>query len=107
MGDYNQQFEIQEPVTTFDEKGDPSSEWKTFYGGYASMRALASREYWEAARVGAEDTVKLFTRWHPKLDKVDCKKHRLLWHGEAFDIKQVENVGYRGEEAVVKAVRRR
>lgn len=53
---------------------------ETVYAGYARVTSLGSREFWEAAAVQREDTLKLFARWHPAL-AADTRGHRILWRG--------------------------
>ena len=112
MGDYDHRFALQTQEAVQNEKGDTSVEWVTVYEGYARMAPLSSTEYWQAAAVQAEDTVKLFTRYHSVFDerdesgkrKVDTRRARVLCRGMELDIKSIENVGFRNEEVIIKAV---
>ena len=101
--DYTERFELQKQTASQNGCRDVSVAWETVYAGYARVTSLGSREFWEAAAVQREDTLKLFARWHPAL-AADTRGHRILWRGRALDIVQVENVGMRNEQAVIKAV---
>lgn len=114
MGDYIHRFELQVQEPSQNQSGDTSVEWVTIYAGYARIAALGSSEFWQAAAVQAEDTVKIFTRYHPVFDerdesgkrKVDTRRARILCRGMELDIKSIENVGFRNEQVVIKAVAR-
>ena len=101
--DYNQRFELQTQQTVQNDKCDTTVEWQTVYAGYAAVKSMGSTEYWQAAAQQAEDTVKLIVRWHPALG-ADTRDARILWNGKALDIKSIQNVDERGEQAVIRAV---
>lgn len=102
--DYDQPFELQKQQMVQDDGGSVSVEWETVYRGYARMSSLGSTEFWQAAAVQAQDTIKLFARFHPVFDGMDTREARLLWRGKALDITSVENVGFRNERIVMRAV---
>lgn len=102
--DYDQLFELQKQQTVQDDGGSVSVEWATVYRGYARMSSLGSTEFWQAAAVQAQDTIKLFTRFHPAFDGIDTREARILWRGKPLDIAGVENVGFRNEQIVIRAV---
>ena len=100
--DYDQPFELQWQQTVQNDCGDVSVEWATVYRGYARMSSLGSTELWQAAAVQAQDTIKLFTRYHTAFDGVDTREARVLWRGKALDITSIENVGFRNEQIVMR-----
>lgn len=104
--DYRERFELQEQSATQNDKGDSSVEWVTIYAGYARVSNLGSREYWQAAAVNAESTLKLFCRYHPALDMADTRSVRLLWRGKQLDIKSIDNTNFQNDQVVIKAVMR-
>lgn len=102
--DYDQLFELQTQQTTQNDCGDVSVEWATVYRGYARMSSLGSTEFWQAAAVQAQDTIKLFARFHPVFNEIDTRNARIIWRGKALDITSVENVNFRNEQIVMRAV---
>ena len=102
--DYDQPFELQKQQMVQDDGGSVSVEWATVYRGYARMSSLGSTEFWQAAAVQAQDTVKLFTRFHPVFGEVDTRDTRILWRGKYLDITSIENVNFRNEQIVMRAV---
>lgn len=102
--DYRERFELQEQRATQNDKGDSSVNWVTVYAAYARVANLGSREYWQAAAVNAESTLKFFCRYHPALDMADTRKVRLLWRGKPLDIKSIDNSNFQNEQMVIKAV---
>lgn len=102
--DYDQPFELQKQQMVQDDGGSVSVEWATVYRGYARMSSLGSTEFWQAAAVKAQDTIKLFTRFHPVFNEIGTRNARILWRGKALDITSVENVGFRNEQIVMRAV---
>lgn len=101
--DYNQPFELQRQATSQNECGDPIVEWITSYKGYGYVKSLSSTEFWQAAAVQAQDTMKLFCRWHPAFN-VDTRAARIVWNGRMWNITSIENVDGRSERAVVRMV---
>lgn len=85
-------------------KGDPCLVWNTVWEGYASVRNLSYKEYWEAAAISAEQTLKLVTRWHPALDITDPRQVQILWHGRTLDVRSIGNVGWTNEFVEFRAV---
>lgn len=103
--DMRERFELQtKRGGSVNAKGDPIVEWETAFEGYASVKNLNSREYWEAATVNAENSVKMRTRWHPALDITDFRKLRILWRGKTLDVKSISNVEWRNELVEIRAV---
>lgn len=102
--DYNQPFELQRQTASQSMRGDPIVKWATAYRSYGYVKSLSSTEFWQAAAAQAQDTIKLFCRWHPALN-VDTRIARILWNGSAWNITSIENVNGRGESAVVRMVR--
>ncbi len=101
--DYREPFSIVEDGFEIDEYGDQHAVESTVYSGFARVSNLSSKEFWEAAALGNESTVKLFARYHPILDGIDQKKNYVRWRGKRLDIVSVDNVNSRNEQAIIRA----
>lgn len=66
---------------------------------YAGPSDVSGRDYFEAAAHKLQDTVTFDTRW---LDGLDAT-WRILWQGDAWEIQQVNHLGYRGDFLRIKA----
>ncbi len=89
--------EIQKLTSVYDEWGDPTEEWATIATAWAAVEPVSGREYWAAATVRAEATVKVTLRYIPGI----TPQHRLLFRGEIYDIKSVINTETRNRELVL------
>lgn len=89
---------------------NPSADTKDAYGRTirhyafaeqvkAGARDVSSKDFFEAAAHKLQDTVTFDTRWKSDLDAT----WRLLWHGDAYEIVQVNHLGYRGDFLRIQA----
>lgn len=85
------------------DKGDTYVAWSTLWKGYAYISNLTEKEYWEAASVSAENTLKIITRWHPNLDMTDQRQLRILWRGKTLEVQSASNVKWQNEFVEFKA----
>ena len=102
-GDYRDKFEIARVENVIDEHGEQTGKLTTAYRGYAKVNNLSSREFWEAYAVKQESTLQFYTRWHPELERLDTKRHVLLWRGRTLDITSIDNVEHKNRYAIIKA----
>ncbi|WP_244411470.1 phage head closure protein [Raoultibacter timonensis] len=102
--DYREPFELQTHQIVQNDKGDTSAEWTTVFKGFARVANLGSREFWEAAATGAENTLKFFTRYHPSFPDVGTRDCRLLWRGKALDVTQIDNLNHQNDQIIMRAV---
>jgi SPP1 family predicted phage head-tail adaptor len=89
--------EIQTLTVVYDEMGAPSKEWVTVGAAWAAVEPVSGREYWAAAAVQAETTVKVTMRYLPGITPY----HRLLFKGKLYDIQSVINTEERNRELVL------
>lgn len=105
--DYDKRFKLQRQRASQDACGDVSVRWVTELEGWAAFRNLGSREFWEAAAVQQEGTVKMLARHHPVFDRADTRGWRVVgWDGRAYDIVQIDDTGHRHDEVCVRMVAR-
>lgn len=101
-GQLRHRVEIQRPVELgADAAGNRRTQWITDHVVYAAARDVSGREYLAAAAMQAEHVVTLTIRYLPDL-RADM---RVLWHGEPWDIIQVNHLGYRGDWMSLKIKR--
>ncbi len=103
-GAYNQKVVIEKLSNDYDDIGNPIEAWKPFKKVHAYMNGLSGKEYWEAAKLNAENTVDFVFRWKRFFDEIDTKNYRIVWKGKIFDIKTIDNVQFRNETVKIRAV---
>ncbi|QIK81747.1 phage head closure protein [Lysobacter sp. HDW10] len=92
--------ELQDYVSTQDpETGYITRTWTTFATVMAKVEPLVGREYFAAAAIQAENTVKFTMRYQPDLRP----HHRLLYDGKLWNIQSVINPKGRNRETLVMA----
>lgn len=94
IGKLRHQVEIQEFTIIEDEIGVGTQEWITTSTVWASVEPLKGREYWAAAMVQAETTVKVTIRYLPGI----TPDHRLKFRGRIYDIQSIINTEERNQE---------
>ena len=102
--DMREPFELQTQRTVQNDMGDTAVEWEAVFKGFARVANLGSREFWEAAAVSAENTLKFFTRYHPVFDSVDSRSARIVWRGKQLNVTAIDNVDYQNEKIIIRAV---
>lgn len=106
-GAYREKIEVQKIIGyQGDSLGNQKAEWQTFYKGFAYVNNLSGSEYWEAAQIQAENTVMFFLRYHKRLREVTALGHRILWKGEEYDIKFVDDIQNKHETIKIRAVKK-
>jgi SPP1 family predicted phage head-tail adaptor len=84
-GDLNKRITIQKPITTTNERGFEIETWEDFKTVWAAVSNLHGREYYAAAAIQAENTVK-FTickrqlLFHKYRQLIFHKKRQLKFH---------------------------
>lgn len=76
---------IQELREGQDEAGQPFQEWQDVATVWASVEPLRGTEYWAAAQVQAERTVRIRIRYRPGI-RPDM---RVLYTGRVFNIQSI------------------
>lgn len=84
--------------------GFAKEEWINYYRNYAYANNLYGTEYYGAAMIQEQETVKLTLRWKQALEAVNTLDYRVLWRGRVYDIKSVDNTQYRNEKVVIKVM---
>lgn len=102
-GKLRDKITIEKRTIETDEVGNQSSKWVVVYRGFASVNKLYGREYWAAAASQSEDTVVFSLRYHPIFNTVNSLDYRLLFRGDEYDIKSVDNVKHINDTVKIRA----
>lgn len=100
IGALNKRITLQELKTNINENGFEIEEWIDFKTIWAEVTNLYGREYFEAAAVQMENTVKFTIRY---LDGIDTSM-RILFKGRHYNIKSIDNIKYRNKFIEIKAM---
>lgn len=96
----NKRITIQELKTNINENGFEVEEWIDFKTVWASITNLHGREYFDAAAVHMESTVKFTIRYFPGIDT----SMRILFKGMNYNIISIDNIKYRNKFIEIKAM---
>lgn len=91
IGELDRRVTIQQrnPATTSDAVGQELIDWVDVTTVWAQVLALRGREFFAAAQVQQEQTVKVRIRWRDGVTQL----HRLVIDGQPYDITGVIPVG--------------
>ena len=99
-GDLNKRITIQKPITTTNERGFEIETWEDFKTVWAAVSNLHGREYFAAAAVQAENTVKFTIRYLEGLNTT----MRILFQGKQYNITSIDNIKYQNRYIEIKAM---
>jgi SPP1 family predicted phage head-tail adaptor len=91
---------LQELKTNINENGFEIEEWIDFKTVWAAVSNLHGREYYEAAAVQMENTVKFTIRY---LEGIDTSM-RILFKNKPYNIISLDNIKYRNKFIEIKAM---
>ena len=95
----NKRITIQELKTNINENGFEIEEWTDFKTVWAGVTNLHGREYFEAAAVQMENTVKFTIRYLAGIDT----SMRILFGTKHYNIISIDNIKYRNRFLEIKA----
>lgn len=98
-GDLRHRVTLQKYVETTDEDGFITQTWQNIATVWASVENLYGREYWEAAAIQKENTVKFTIRYRADIDQT----MRIVFGGKIYNIVSVDNIKYRNKLIEIKA----
>lgn len=99
-GDLNKRITLQKPATTTNERGFEIENWEDLKTVWAAVSNLHGREYFAAATVQAENTVKFIIRYLEGLDTT----MRILFQGRQYNIISIDNIKYQNHYMEIKAM---
>lgn len=99
IGDLRNRITLQKYIETTDEEGFSTQEWQDVATVWASVENLYGREYWQAATVQAENTVKFIIRYRKEIDNA----MRINFQDKLHNIISIDNIKYKNEYIEIKA----
>lgn len=91
---------IQKYVNIVNDNGFEEEIWEDYKTVWASVSNLYGREYFAAAAVQAEKTVKFTIRY---TDEIDTSM-RILFKGKQYNITSIDNIKYENKFIEIKAM---
>jgi SPP1 family predicted phage head-tail adaptor len=99
-GELRHRITLQKFTTTVNENGFEEESWIDFKILWASVSNLHGREYFEAAAVQKENTVKFIVRYIKDLDT----SMKIMFKGKSYNIIQIDNIRYENRFVEIKAM---
>lgn len=87
-------------TTTVNDNGFEVEEWVDFKTVWAAITNLHGREYFAAAAVKVENTVKFTIRYIEGIDE----GMRMLFKGKQYNISSIDNIKYANKYLEIKAL---
>lgn len=101
IGRLNKRITIQRSIDGDDEHGISREQWIDLKNVWSAINNLHGKEYWEAKKYEAENTVEFIIRY------LACKdlsvKDRIQYNGKLYNIISIDNVLYKNETLKIKA----
>ncbi|MFR1708876.1 MAG: phage head closure protein [Clostridium sp.] len=93
IGELRHRIALQKFSTTINENGFEVEDWVEIKTVWAAVSNLKGKEFFEAATVQAEKTVKFTIRF------IDCidESVRILFKGKIYNITSIDNIKYRNK----------
>lgn len=91
---------IQKYENAVNDNGFEEEAWQDFKTVWAAITNLYGREYFEAAAVKAENTVKFTIRYVPSIEAT----MRILFKGKQYNITSIDNIKYANKFIEIKAM---
>lgn len=99
-GELRHRITLQKFTSTVNENGFEEEMWIDFKTVWASVSNLHGREYFEAAAVQKENTVKFIIRYTKDLDT----SMKIAFKGKSYNIIQIDNIKYENRFIEIKAM---
>lgn len=99
IGDLRHGITFQKLTTSVNENGFEEEAWQDYKTVWASVSNLSEREYYQAAAIQAEKTVKFLIRY---IEGIDTDM-RILFKGKQFNISSIDNMKYVNKYIEIKA----
>ena len=100
IGDLRHRITFQKLTTSVNENGFEVETWEDFKTVWAAVSNLHGREYFAAAAVQAENTVKFTIRYLTGLDTT----MRIVFQGRQYNITAIDNIKYQNRYLEIKAL---
>ena len=100
IGDLRHRITLQKFTTVVNENGFETEAWQDYKTVWASVSNLFGREYYQAAAIQAEKTVKFLIR---HIESVDTSM-RILFKDKQYNITSIDNMKYANKHLEIKAL---
>jgi SPP1 family predicted phage head-tail adaptor len=100
IGDLRHRITFQKLTTSVNESGFEVETWEDVRTVWAAASNLHGREYFAAAAVQAESTVKFTIRYLPGIDTT----MRILFRNKQYNITAIDNIKYQSRFIEIKAL---
>lgn len=100
IGSLNKRITLQELKLTVNENGFEVEEWIPFKTVWTEVSNLHGREYFDAAAIQMENTVKFTIRYLPGIDTA----MRISFKDKYYNITSIDNIKYRNKFIEIKAM---
>lgn len=100
IGELRHRITFQKLMTTTNENGFEVEDWVDIKTVWSAVTNLNGKEFFEAATVQAEKTVKFTIRFIDRLDET----MRILFKQKIYNITFIDNIKYRSKFIEIKAL---
>ncbi len=100
IGELRQRITFQKLITTVNESGFEVETWEDVCTVWAAVSNLHGREYFAAAAVQAENTVKFTVRYLSGI----ATTMRILFRGKQYNITAIDNIKFQNRFIEIKAL---
>lgn len=100
IGDLRHRITFQKFTTVVNENGFEEEAWQDYKTVWASVSNLSGKEYYQAAAVQAEKTVKLLIRYIKEVDT----SMRIIFKDKQYNITSIDNMKYTNKYIEIKAL---
>lgn len=100
IGELKHIIAFQKLVTDTNENVFEMEDWQDYKTVWAAITNLHGREYFEAATVKAENTVKFTIRYIPNIEPT----MRIIFKGKQYNITSIDNIKYANKFIEIKAL---
>lgn len=100
IGSLNQRITFQDFNLTINENGFEVEEWLDFKTVWAGVSNLYGREYFDAAAIQMENTLKFTIRYLHGIDRA----MRIKFRDKFYNITSIDNIKYRNRFMEIKAM---
>lgn len=100
IGDLRRRITFQKLTTLINENGFEEEIWQDYKTVWASVSNLFGREYYQAAAIQAEKTVKFLIRY---IEGIDTDM-RILFNDKQYNITSINNMKYANKYIEIKTL---
>lgn len=100
IGEMRHRITLQKSITSINENGYETEVWEDVKTVWAAVENLSGREYFAAAAVQAQNTVKFTIRYLVGLDQT----MKIVFQGRDYNITGIDNIKYNNRYMEIKAV---